>query len=107
MNDIAPSLASGPSQTALQGMHSTPAAPVTHAPNIDTQVRRGMGTLNGRLIAVGDGQTAQRMQDDTALRAMLASASPAIKAMLADVATGPGLHGILQLKERQLGNRGG
>lgn len=108
MNDIASRMAPGLPQIALRGMDSAPTATAPAAsPPLNTKVRFGMGTLSQRLIAVGDGQAAQRMQDGRAALAMLAGASPAIKAMLADGAAGPAPHGILHLKERQLGHGGG
>lgn len=104
MNDIAPRVASGLPPTALQGIDS---APITPSPAPDTKARFGTGPMSQRLIAVGDGQAAQRMHDGRVAQARLAGASPAVRAMLANSAAGPGPHGILLLKERQLGQGGG
>lgn len=109
MNDIASRMVSSLPQIARQGLDSATAAavPAAASPVLDTKVRVGTGALSQRMVAVGDGQTAQRMQESRASRALLAGASPAIRAMLADGAAGPGPHGVLHLKERQLGNGGG
>lgn len=104
MNDIASRPAPGLPQLALRSMEG---APASSSPALDTKIRIGTGTLSERLIAVGDGQSAQRMQDGRAAQALLAGISPAIRALLADGAAGPALYGILQLKERQLGHGGG
>ncbi|MET1117114.1 MAG: hypothetical protein ABWY08_19470 [Comamonas sp.] len=109
MGDFAARIGIGPGpQIALRGMDSAPAAAPAHSsPAIDTKARSGLGALSERPIAVGDGQTGQRLQDGDESHALLAGTSPAVRTMLAEGAGRPASNGMQDLKQRQLDNGDG
>lgn len=98
MNDIAPRL----------GPHLQPKTPAVRdsadakeAAPFPAEARTGLGPLNTRHIAVGSGQSTQRLVGSPG---MLAGTSPRVRALLCE--TIPAGNAILRLKERLLGHGG-
>lgn len=96
MNDIASRIGPRPPPAALPARESTStqaaAAPLNEA-------QSGLGPLTTRRVAVGSGQTMQRLLGTPG---MLAGASPKLRALLGEPV--PAGAAILRLKERQLGH---
>lgn len=98
MKAIAPRIPPSIPSTGLQGTDTAATnAPASTSHSLDTSARKGLGSLGGRQIAVGDGQATQILRRaHTRLQATPTSAAPPSSD-----------NGIARLKGRQLGNGDG
>ncbi|MCD2513522.1 hypothetical protein [Comamonas endophytica] len=98
MNDISARIAASPLPVPVRGADSTQTPP---GAALDNAACPGTGLLSGRRIAVGDGLSTQRLRGSG--NAILAQASPQVRAMLQEMSEGPAGNGVIGLKQRQLG----